>query len=74
VDRQFDLDSFLEPLFQDLRILATDGVRAERWVHAGPARHLVDFTLRAHLLTMSGDMPAVSKVRLMMYPVAIWLG
>jgi hypothetical protein len=64
VQRQFDIDSFLQPLVDDLRLLAVDGVPAKRWTTLGQGgpEVLVDFTLRAHLLTFTGDMPAVSKV------------
>jgi hypothetical protein len=61
-DRQFDIDSFLEPLMEDLKTLAVEGVSAQRWVGEGRAQELQDFRLRAHLLTVSGDMPAIAKV------------
>lgn len=55
-----DIDSFLRPLLEDLEILAGKGVACSRWdVEEGIFR---DFTLRAHLVVVIGDMPAISKV------------
>lgn len=62
VDRQFDIDSFLEPLINDLRLLAVDGVPTQRWMSFGEQQTLTDFNLRTHLLTVSGVMPAEVKV------------
>ncbi|KAJ9092704.1 hypothetical protein QFC20_007305 [Naganishia adeliensis] len=62
VDRQFDIDSFLEPLIHDLRKLAVEGESAQRWEKIGQHETLNTFRLRAHLLTVSGDMPAEAKV------------
>jgi hypothetical protein len=64
VKRLFDIDSFLQPLVDDLRILAVDGVPAQRWIHdeSSGTEIMRDFTLKAHLLTFTGDMPAVAKV------------
>lgn len=54
----FLVDTFLQPLVDDLRTLALEGVTAVRWV----GENLVPFTMRAHLLVVIGDMPAISKV------------
>lgn len=55
-----DIDSFLRPLVDDLRILATEGIRCSRW---DPINYSMrGFTLRAHLVVVIGDMPAISKV------------
>ncbi|KAJ9114449.1 hypothetical protein QFC20_001593 [Naganishia adeliensis] len=62
VDRQFDIDSFLEPLIHDLRKLAVEGESAQRWEKIGQHETLNTFRLRAHLLTVSGDMPSEAKV------------
>ncbi|KAJ9092598.1 hypothetical protein QFC20_007327 [Naganishia adeliensis] len=59
--RQLDIDSFLEPLIHDLRKLAVEGVTAQRWEKIGQHETLNAFWLRAHLLTVSGDMPAEAK-------------
>ena len=59
VDRKLDMDSFLWPLIEDLRALATTGIDARRWIDG----KLQSFTMRAHLILVSGDMPAISKVR-----------
>jgi hypothetical protein len=58
LDRKVDMDSFLWPLIEDLRTMATTGVPAKRWT----ANKLVNFTMRAHLVVISGDMPAIAKV------------
>jgi hypothetical protein len=58
-DRKVDIDSFLWPLIQDLERLATVGVIARRWING----RLADYQMRAHLIVISGDMPAISKVR-----------
>lgn len=65
VKRRFDIDSFLQPLVDDLRILAVKGVPALRWNLSASTTEdtLVPFQLRAHLLTFTGDMPAIAKVR-----------
>ena len=52
------MDSFLWPLIEDLERLATTGVSAKRWVD----NKLADFTMRGHLVIISGDMPAIAKV------------
>ncbi|KAJ9111247.1 hypothetical protein QFC22_006547 [Naganishia vaughanmartiniae] len=57
-DRKLDMDSFLWPLIEDLRKLATAGVKARRW----EGGRLVDYLMRAHLIVISGDMPAISKL------------
>jgi hypothetical protein len=44
---------------EDLRRLATCGVNAKRWDGEG---RFEDFTMKAHLIVVSGDMPAISKV------------
>ncbi|KAJ9095930.1 hypothetical protein QFC20_006531 [Naganishia adeliensis] len=64
VKRLFDIDSFLQPLVDDLRILAVDGVSAERWIYDEASRTdvMTNFRLKAHLLTFTGDMPAVAKM------------
>lgn len=54
------MNSFLWPLIEDLMTLATTGVPAKRWV----GNRLVDFTILAHLVLISGDMPAIAKVPL----------
>lgn len=48
----------------DLRILAVEGIPALRWNYEAktPEDTLVPFQLRAHLLTFTGDMPAIAKV------------
>lgn len=53
------MDTFLKPLIDDLKVLATTGIPAVRW----DDDQLVKFTMRAHLVVVSGDMPAISKVR-----------
>lgn len=53
------MDTFLQPLIDDLKVLATTGIPAVRWDND----QLVKFTMRAHLVVVSGDMPAISKVR-----------
>jgi hypothetical protein len=58
VDRTIKLDTFLFPLVEDLKKLAVQGVPARRWQDG----KLDAFTLRAHLVLMSGDMPAIAKV------------
>jgi hypothetical protein len=65
VGREHDLDSFLQPLIDELKTLATVGVPARTWMYSADRGHdtLQPFTLRAHLLSMLGDMPAVAKVR-----------
>lgn len=57
-DRKVDIDSFLWSLIQDLERLATVGVNARRWING----RLVDYQMRAHLIVISGHMPAISKV------------
>lgn len=56
-----DYDSFLQPLLHDLKVLATDGVDAKEY--DATTGRLADgtFKLRAHLITICGDMPAVAK-------------
>lgn len=57
-----DYDSFLQPLLHDLKILATYGVEAREY-DAGTGRLIEGtFQLRAHAITVCGDMPAVAKV------------
>ncbi|KAI5448975.1 hypothetical protein NCC49_005708 [Naganishia albida] len=57
-----DYDSFLQPLLHDLKVLATDGVDAKEY--DATTGRLADgtFKLRAHLITICGDMPAVAKM------------
>ncbi|KAJ9095019.1 hypothetical protein QFC21_005812 [Naganishia friedmannii] len=55
--RKVVLDSFLWPLLEDLEILAGVGFPAQRWI--GDKQQA--FNLRAHLIVVSGDMPAISK-------------
>lgn len=56
-----DFDSFLRPLFDELEVLAGQGVECRRYLPE--AASLSDlFTLRAHVITVTGDMPAVAKV------------
>lgn len=52
------IDTFLQPLVDDLRELASDGVPAVRW----EGDSLVKFSMKAHVIVVSGDMPAISKV------------
>jgi hypothetical protein len=55
-----NIDSFLRPLLDDLEILAGKGVTSSRWdVEEGIFKN---FTLRAHLVVVIGDMPVISKV------------
>lgn len=56
-----DFDSFMQPLLEELQILAGAGVECRRYL-PGPQTLSDIFTLRAHLITVTGDMPAVSKV------------
>jgi hypothetical protein len=58
VDRKLNLDSFLYPLVEDLQKLALEGVAARRWAGG----EVVSFRLRAHLILINGDMPAIAKV------------
>jgi hypothetical protein len=44
-------------------MLATSGVKARRWVDG----KLVSFMMKAHLVVVSGDMPAISKVCLLAF-------
>ncbi|KAJ9118604.1 hypothetical protein QFC22_003824 [Naganishia vaughanmartiniae] len=53
--------SYLQPLIESLRILACEGVEASH-PDGQP------FTLKAHLITVSGDMPAISKVSHGLFP------
>jgi hypothetical protein len=55
-----DFDSFLKPLLEDLTTLATEGILAYQYDDL--SGRLKPFQLKAHLLTVTGDMPAVSKV------------
>jgi hypothetical protein len=57
-NRSVHLDTFLYPLVQDLRTLAIDGILTHRW----SGDELVSFRMRGHLLLVTGDMPAISKV------------
>jgi hypothetical protein len=59
VKRTTNLDTFVLPLVEDLRLLATTGVAARRWVDG----KLMAFQRRAHLILANGDMPACAKVR-----------
>lgn len=52
------IDTFLQPLIDDLRKLAGEGIPAVRW----EGDTLVKFRMKAHVLVVSGDMPAISKV------------
>jgi hypothetical protein len=54
-----DMDSFLIPLLEELRVLACDGVEAVRVL---PGRPSARIHFRAHVISVSGDMPAVAKV------------
>jgi hypothetical protein len=57
-----DYDSFLQPLLHDLKVLATDGVDAKEYDAVTGRLGDETFKLRAHLITICGDMPAVAKV------------
>lgn len=52
-----DHQSYLQPLMESLRQLACEGHQGEMWDGSL-------YTLRAHVITISGDMPAIAKVRL----------
>jgi hypothetical protein len=54
-------ETFLWPLMKELEILATTGVECRKFVPSTGTLSTV-FNLRAHLITVTGDMPAVSKV------------
>lgn len=56
-----NFDSFLVPLLEELRQLATKGVDPYQYVEG--VEGLQSFRLRAHLITVTGDMPAIAKVR-----------
>lgn len=58
-----DYDSFLLPLLQDLKLLATEGVDAKEYDPLSGRLKAETFRLRAHLITVCGDMPALAKVR-----------
>lgn len=65
--RDVDIDSFLQPLPDDMEILATTGTQAMRWVErVNPQQQTTqsseEFTLRAYILSVSGDMPAIAKL------------
>lgn len=57
-----DYDSFLQPLLHDLKTLATDGVEAREYDPQAGCLTEQTFQLRAHVITVCGDMPAVAKV------------
>lgn len=57
---KIDFDSFLQPLVQDLQTLATGGIEAHQY--DSDSASIQPFVLRGHLLTVSGDMPTISKV------------
>jgi hypothetical protein len=61
-----DLDSVLQPLVDELEILAAEGVAAKHGVHDTAINdHVIeDFRLKARLIGVSGDMPAIAEVRL----------
>ena len=54
-------ETFLWPLLKELEILATTGVKCRRFVPS-PGELSEPFDMRTHLITVCGDMPAVSKV------------
>jgi hypothetical protein len=54
-------ETFLWPLIKELEILATTGVECRRFVPSTGGLSTL-FDLRAHLITVTGDMPAISKV------------
>lgn len=56
-----DFDSFLRPLYDELKVLAGQGVECRRYLPES-AKLSEMFTLRAHVITVTGDMPAVAKV------------
>lgn len=58
VKKVVNIDSYLQPLMSDLKILAIEGVPAFRWIDG----ELQPFRLRGHLVLVCGDMPAVAKV------------
>jgi hypothetical protein len=57
VTTSVDMHSYLQPMIESLRMLACEGVDAT-------GEDGTTYTLRAHLLTISGDMPSQSKVSL----------
>jgi hypothetical protein len=54
-------DTFLWPLLKELEILATTGVKCRK-IQPLTGALSESFDLRAHLISVTGDMPAVSKV------------
>lgn len=56
-----NFDSFLRPLLDELKLLAGKGVECRRYLPESLTLSDV-FTLRAHVITVTGDMPAVAKV------------
>lgn len=52
-------DTFLEPLLQDLRSLATEGFAAFEFDRA--TQKMIPFRLKGHLLIVTGDMPYSSR-------------
>ncbi|KAJ9095016.1 hypothetical protein QFC21_005809 [Naganishia friedmannii] len=65
-DGKFLFDSFLQPLIEDFKVLATEGIEA--FQHEEESASLQPFTLRGHLLTVTGNMPAVSKAPISSIP------
>ncbi|KAJ9091313.1 hypothetical protein QFC20_007659 [Naganishia adeliensis] len=59
--KKLDLDSFLVPLLE--RMLAYESVPTLKWDPTSQKLDTAAFTLRAHLLSVSGDMPGISKAR-----------
>lgn len=57
--KKLDLDSFLAPLLE--RMLAYESVPTLKWDPTSQKLDTAAFTLRAHLLSVSGDMPGISK-------------
>lgn len=56
-----DFDPFLRPHFDELKVPAGQGVECRRYLPKSATLSDI-FTLRAHVIMVTGDMPAIAKV------------